>query len=441
MTPVESPVAENPVDETAAAPQPLGAGIADDPDAHPDQASIDEAEADAAEAASDAAWDAMAVEAEAQQAGPSAEVPIHRATCAHAGCAVSVVYRPTSLGHGFAILERIGVDHETGFSVSANGRPECPKGHGELTIADDLLDAHEAITQAAERQAQEAARATGSPRLPFPAPPFNHEGALHHIQEKRHEIKQLERDFEQADERRKKAKARLDEANADLGKLIDDYEERERERQFEIERRQRQAEDGHPEGTTLVRCLYERQHEGQTCPLCVAGGPTFVRGVPIAAKNSDRHPEQVAEYLDDLAIEQLVEALNDGAGISVMPGRVRDWTPEERAQVEQYLEARRTGEAGLTVPSVFKTCHLAAAVGEGSKLQSCQRCGATLLLFGDADVEADPYPAGTLVGADCPGEGEIEPHHYPTRGKKNAAAKPAPKAKQKAGKKTDKRRR
>lgn len=78
----------------------------------------------------------------------SPEVPIHHGRCTEPGCGVGATYRPTASGHGFMLLERIGVDFEASFSVGPNGRPECPHGHGELGLADDLLPAADAFGHA-----------------------------------------------------------------------------------------------------------------------------------------------------------------------------------------------------------------------------------------------------------------------------------------------------
>ncbi|HXG70573.1 MAG TPA: hypothetical protein VNJ04_08175 [Gemmatimonadaceae bacterium] len=403
--------------ESALAERPAPAIEPEDPPASP---AADETNADPGETIDASAETPRAEATPDLKVGPteSPEVPIHRGTCAHTACAIGVTYRPTASGTGFQVLEVFGCPPDTAFGAGDHGRPLCPHGHGELTIADDLLPAHEAITDAATRA---AASDTGARRLPFPAPPFNAEGALHTIQEKRHEIKGLERDFEKADERRKKAKAALDEANTALGQIIDDFEDRELERRHEIERREAAAAAGHPEDTTLVRCAFEALVDGATCPLCT-GGVTFVRGKAIAPRASDRHAEQGVEFLDDLEHEALIEALAEAAAIVVVPTAVRAWTAEQRFEVSRYLDQRREGATSLTRPSVFATAHLAAAAADGATVQACRECGATLLVFGQTDEDPQPYAPGTLVGADCTAA-EIEPHRYPTPATKKTRAR------------------
>lgn len=329
MTP-ESAVADRPTDEPVNLP--VAADETTPPIAEPDSTVV-ETNPVTAETNTTAAETVSPTQAE------TGELPIHRGKCVQTGCPIGATYRPTASGAGFQILETFGCPPDTAFGSGEHGRPVCPKGHGELTIADDLLSAAEAITAAAERV---NASARKDPRLPFPAPEFNAAGVWHSIVGKRHKVKELEREFERADERRKKAKAALDDANTELGQMIDDFEEREAERQFEIERRAAAAAAGHPEDTTLVRCLYERQHEGQTCPLC-SGAATFVRGKAIAARNDDRHVEQVAAFLEDLELETLIEALAEVAGIVVVHNAVRDWTAEQRTGA--LSDAARAGAA------------------------------------------------------------------------------------------------
>lgn len=345
------------------------------------------------------------------------ELPIHRGMCPDAFCAIGATYRPTASGDGFLVLEVFGCPPDTAFGAGAHGRPLCPNGHGELTIADDLLPAHEAITAAAGS----VARATRQqPRLPLPSPPFNHEGAFHAIQEKRHEVKQLERVFDAADDRRKKAKAALDEGHTALGQLIDDLEEREQERIADMERQTARAADGHPNDTALVRCIFERQNDGQTCPLCVDGGPLFVRGKTIAPRDAVRHVEQVVEFLDQVEIESLAEQLQEIAGVRIDEKTVRSWTEDDRTAVRAYcaqLEADRTTPR----PTILASAHVAATVGDAAAIQSCRECGAVLLQLIENGEPVSPYAPGTLVGTECASAVDV-PHHYPkkTRGKKRA---------------------
>lgn len=158
----------------------------------------------------------------------------HVARCTQ--CEAGAKVRALPSGNGFEVLERYGVDVDTNFGVGANGHPTCPHGHGEMAYADEQLPADDAISQVAEQLANT------KPRLPFPAPPINYEAFFRSIRDKRHEIARLEARFNDADDRRKKAKAALDTANEELGTLIDDLETREEKRLAEIARQQERAE-------------------------------------------------------------------------------------------------------------------------------------------------------------------------------------------------------
>jgi hypothetical protein len=186
---------------------------------------------------------------------PIDEQPIHLARCVE--CGHSVSFRPNSRGNGFFL---VGTDALYG--IGAFGRPVCPDGHGEMEIADDRLPIEQAIAQTAER-----IDAT-TQRLPFPSPPFNYEGVLHALCEKRHTIAALEKRVEDRRDLLKKAKDDLDEANAELGKMLDQFERDEQDRLAEIARREAAAAAGHPEDTTLVRCAWEQAHPDEQCPVC-----------------------------------------------------------------------------------------------------------------------------------------------------------------------------
>lgn len=363
----------------------------------------------------------------------SPDAPLHQATCAHPKCKVRVVYRLTPSGHGFAILERTGCEFDAIFSAGETGRPACPHGHGELTGTDDLLSAEDAITEAARRVDEQKAL-----RLPFPSPPFNYESALHTIQEKRHDVKQLERDFEKADERRKKAKAALDEANTELGQIIDAFEEREQERRLEMERRARRAADGHPDDTNLVRCKFEEKRPGASCPLC-DGTTVDLDAREIAAKDSETHVEQAVAMLEQREAADLAESLETFCHVVIRPEMLRGLSPEARADIKAWVLATADPDHPTPArPAALGTAHIAAPVEEGAAVQSCRECGAVLLRLGDADIDDDPYPAGTFVGVDCPSVADVA-HHYPKpRGEKAKRAKtekaPASKKVRKAGK-------
>lgn len=359
------------------------------------------------------------------------ELPVHKVLCMAKGCKAGATYRPTASGTGFFVLERYGMDVESLLGVGPNGRPICPfDEHGEMTLADEQLPIEQAITQVNGQLA-----AAQAPRLPFPAPAFNYEDVFRAIVEMRHEVARLEERYDDRKDAAKKAKEDLDDANEKLGKAIDDYEARERERRFEIERRQRQAEDGHPEGTTLVRCVYEQQHPEHACPICSGKTAAAVlerflgAEATRAARDAATHLDEVNELEVGLEVDETLDHLGD-VGLTVRRDVVREWTDAERAAVIAWASAEfdHDEDASITVPerpAILGTAHISAEAGEDASEQHCATCGAVLWRRDPESEDDKPWAAGLLVGTDCAGA-EKEPHRYPDTSKKKASTR-APK--------------
>lgn len=368
-----------------------------------------------------------AEEADIDTAGSTAaaperpELPVHKVLCMVAGCKAGATYRPTASGTGFFILERYGMDIETSLGAGPNGRPICPfDEHGEMTLADEQLPIEQAIEQVNARTAK-------PPRLPFPAPAFNYEAVFREIVEKRHEVADLERDYERKKESASKAKKALDEGNEALGQMIDDFEDRAQEREFEIQRRDRQAEEGHPEGTTLVRCTWEQQHADDPCPLCSTSTTVHERqemvrlvGAEILPRDSQGHADQVVIFRTRFDVQETVDALGDGLIAGVHVATIAEWSPEERAAVREWATRQIAALPQWLdeTPAVLGRPHIAAAVAEGAKVQTCVTCGSVIKQI---DTLEEAYVFGARVRSDCAGA-EIEPtHHYPERRKKQPA--------------------
>jgi hypothetical protein len=337
--------------------------------------------------------------------------PTHLARCA--SCDYSVRYRPLASFGGFTLAD----ETDLLLGIGPNGRPVCPNGHGEMELADDRLPIDQAINQANE---QLDARPQ---RLPYPSPPFNYADVLHSLCEKRHDIAALEKRVDDRKDALKRAKDELDEANKELGRMIDRFERDERDRLDEIARREAAAAAGHPEETNLVRCAWEQAHQDENCPMCADDKlrPTV--------RDSSGHVEQVDRliYLQDTA--EIVSLVQD-AGIRLSTDTVNAWSVEDRDAVKQWAE-EKIGladtpdlENGPRRPAILGTAHVAAdfttsEAVPGDTYQSCVECGARLLTYKTGDDEGasfEPYPAGTLVGTDC--EGAKEPARYAKRGRK-----------------------
>lgn len=353
-------------------------------------------------------------------ASESPNLPVHRAICMADGCKTGVLYRPTASGAGFAVLERYGMGVDTLVGISSNGRPICPVGdHGEMTLADEQLPVEQAITEVNKKLDAPKDR-----RLPFPAQPFNWEGAGRHIIEQRHEVKRLEKKWEDLKERTKEAKDAFDKGNEKLGEMIDEYEERADEREYEIERRQSQAAAGHPEGTTLVRCVWEKQHPDLPCPLCESSAQTIegrnavirLLGVELLPRDAQGHVDQVLAYHEKKDLQDTLTAL-DGVVFDIKAAAILEWSPADRAAVRTWAEAV---DRDTDRPAVLGTPHVAAAVTGEAKVQTCATCGGVIRQLDDA---AEAYPTGALVRTDCAGAEKEVGHRYPERGKKKPAAR------------------
>jgi hypothetical protein len=251
------------------------------------------------------------------------ERPVHMARCAD--CDHAVRFRPNSSGTGFFL-----VGTEELYGVGALGRPVCPNGHGEMELADDRLPIEQAMEQAAEKLAEPQ-------RLPYPSPPFNYEGALHEIFEMEQANAILEAKFNDADERRKKAKAALDDGRSKLSALIGTLQEREQDRLHEIARREAAKAAGHPEETNLVRCAWEEAHPDETCPMCSEG----MNGA--TARDSAMHVDEVDRHLYLAETAEIIELAKD-AGIRLSADTVNGWSVEDRAAVKAWAEVRERAQ-------------------------------------------------------------------------------------------------
>lgn len=338
---------------------------------------------------------------------PIDERPVHLARCAD--CGHSVPFRPNSTGTGFVL-----VGTEATYGAGDNGRPICPDGHGEMEIADDRLPIEQAIEQAAAR-----IDAT-TQRLPFPSPPFNYEGVLHALCEKRHTIATLEKRVEDRRDLLKKAKDDLDEANKKLGKMLDQFERDEQDRLAEIARREAATAAGHPADTNLVSCVWEQAHPDESCPVCLDPVEAEGAGCGDTARDSSLHIEAVERFIHQGQTNVIVDALNDGAHIVIPEATVSAWSEEDRVAVLAWAGAPDASPR----PAILGTAHVAdssttSEAAPGDTFQCCRECGARLLSHPTGSGDSfEPYPAGTLVGTDC--DGAKEPQRYTKRGKKKA---------------------
>lgn len=337
--------------------------------------------------------------------------PVHRVMCTSPSCPCGATYRANSTGTGFIVLERSGMDIDATLGVGPNARPECPRGHGEMALADEQLPVGEAFSQVNERI--EEAR-----RLPFPSPPFNYEGALHSIFAKRREIAKLDKRVNDRKEKLTEAKDERDQQVETIGKMIDEFERAEKDRNDEIERRTKRAESGEPEP-----CTFTAKH-GTECTLCAAVPDIVLQmlGREPAAKDAAAHVDDVERFNAEIEIEITVDALRE-AGIIVTADQVRPWTITEQTIVRDWATASYDHQQGREVvvparPVILGTAHIAGA-GRNDEAQACTLCG-QVLIAGGVLIATGEFPnyitEGALVGVDCPGANAAE-HHYSAKKK------------------------
>jgi hypothetical protein len=314
-----------------------------------------------------------------------------------------------ALRRGFSL-----VDSDRALGIGDNGRPVCPNGHGEMDPG---------RRAAADRAGDRAEPPSGSTRrrsgcrIPVAAVQLRGRAARD-LRDGKRAVAILEAKFNDADDRRKKAKAALDDGHTELSALIETLQEREEDRLHEIARRDAAAAAGHPEDTNLVRCAWEQAHPDEACPIC-----TDDRGSETA-RDSSLHIDEVERFLYASETESILALLD---GIRLSPDVVNGWSVEDRIAVKTWAENPAAHER----PAVMGTAHIASDVitseADGDTFQSCRECNARIWSVKTGEdpearlAEAQGFPAGTLVGTDC--EGAKEPARYAKRGKRAKAAK------------------
>jgi hypothetical protein len=357
------------------------------------------------------------------------EPPTHRVVCMAEGCGAAVTYRPTILGGGFFVLERVGMDLEASLGIGLNGRPICPvEGHGEMTLADEQLPAVEAFAQVAEKL---DAPVQGD--LPGVFPAFNYQGCYLELEEKAAEVNALHEEYLEAKEAATDAKKAWDKAAELYTKMALEFRRR---RQAKGDLGPTQAD---PPARALV-CVWDKAHPDEACPLCQGmTKPESIEdwneianffGEEILPKDAQGHIDQALRYKTMLDIHATLSAL-DEVVYGITESVVYGWSPEDRREVRDWADA---GANRAEIPTVLGCPHVAAEVDDGAKVQACATCGGVLKQL-DADDET--YPAAALVRTDCAGP-EQDGHRYPERTKKQPRARAKTDSKAKGGKKRGK---
>jgi len=351
--------------------------------------------------------------------GAAQDSPIHRVICMADDCGAKVTYRPTSSGNGFQVLERIGVGLEADFEIGENGRPMCPRGHGEMAFADEQLPAADAIRQVGERLAEgEAVQRS----LPGIVPEFNWKGAYLELESMAVEVDALHAQAKEDAETARESKKHWEKRAETFQKMGLEFRRRRREK---AEGPSNTETPGITESVNRCRFIQLNPNEDQ-CPLCESSTDESheyllkTLGVDaLAARESELHAVQARDVRARWEADDIQSQLED-VDFYVSIAAILDWSTEQRAAAKAWSDG---APVEGPPPDVLGRPHIASTAVEGESTdQRCTVCGSVLLVFGDADVDDDPYPDGARVGIDCPGAAQ-EPARQVRRHKKAAPAK------------------
>ncbi|HVL65764.1 MAG TPA: hypothetical protein VM364_00750 [Vicinamibacterales bacterium] len=290
-----------------------------------------------------------------------------------------------------------GLDPATQMPICANCRTTM--------VAAEPVDAPEAIRQAI------AAGDSHQPRL-WPDPPFNSDGALRELFEKRRETRLLKEAAEAAQRAAKKAQKAYAKSLVEKDAMEEAFEERMIRQEREAQRRRDRAEETLEDvARAASACTFER-NTGQPCPVCRAASPSLVAAAlqstngaltdlaseahRALALNANSRAIDIAEKLRDAGL--VVDALTARGLLGIPEDVVATWTEDERRQALAWVDGGLSLEE---IPDVLGQPHRAAAAGADE--QHCAACGARILRLNAGDGDVQPYPEGALVGMHCTG--------------------------------------
>lgn len=326
-------------------------------------------------------------------------------------CGLQLVIEPLPSGHGFKVIS--GADPGQTFGSSPNGFPICPTDGvalipiGPVPVEEAFRGVQDAL-QAEDKAAQ---------RLPFPAPAFNAERALHAIFRQNAEVEGARRRYDDLKERASAARKELDEDERLLGKMISEYARNEQDAQA--------AARGTIRPGQASICLYE-QRTGEPCHVC-----RDARRKACEAGDNDANQRMVSVteharrrglFLED---DELVNLERD--------------QPDVFAALETWAHDETVKLSTVTVLSqLVKHSCIAGPMGDDG--QRCMRCSMQLFSKKDEADDVAPYPEGASVGLNCAGApgadvDEEQPAPEPARQitKRHKSPKDAAAAKSKAG--------
>jgi hypothetical protein len=208
--------------------------------------------------------------------------------------------------------------------------------------------------------------------------PFKADAALKAIFDKTVEITKLQLIYNERKEEAAEAKKDLDKAQTSLVNIIEAL------RQQSI----------NPTLQDVSGCPWERDHPGQTCPICVE-----VRRVKMNPDaGSEAHPDHSghAATAEAARVKNMLEPLTEALANVNLIATVSDLqglSAEDLSALVSY-----SIEPSLIPPHVVTRCCVAAE--PGTVVQQCKNCGRTLAAATD---EEGFYNVDDLVGFECLG--------------------------------------
>lgn len=273
---------------------------------------------------------------------------------------------------------------------------------GDITV-DDIKAGLQALSGgiATSQDVENAARAEEGlapidQELPLDFGPFNSDAALKAIFEKSAEVRELQADYDRKKDAAKDAKSELDTAAKALVNIIESLKNR---RTQALNPTQPYLRDVAGDAPSSSPCPWERDHPGQTCPVCSEAKAVNLQ----PALESEVHPEHEghAATAERARVQNVLEPLRvklEAVNLFVETAELAGLSTEDLNALESYAT-----EPSVIPPHIFaKTC---VADAPGSLMQMCTTCG--MALRSEADNAAEGrgwFPEGARVGFDCAGK-------------------------------------
>lgn len=277
--------------------------------------------------------------------------------------------------------------------------------------------------------------------------PFNPDNALKAIFEKSAEVRELQADYDRKKESASEAKKELDVASKALVNIIESLKNRRTQALNPSQPYLKDVSGDAPAPSlSTSRCPWERDHPGQSCPICTAAQAKDL----IPALESEVHPEHEghAAVAEAARVKNVLEPLAAKLANVHIFVTADDLAPLSKDDLDA-LELYATEPSPIPPHVLVKSC---VAAEPGSMIQVCQRCERILR----NDVENTPergwYAVDVRVGLACEAalpesvqvvtsehhaeihgaEGDVAPRKPRSHAKKNKARKPAPEVERQA---------